>query len=143
MIPGAFWIDNRHRATEADAQAIRFGAEDFRVFATGKAEFFETGFEKLPRSEAGLRGAAFRLGLIGTQEDVAFDFPDAQGVCAAMEIFHLRWMIVIFRAVANLISVWSLTLVISSYAGPDVVTPLVSIVFSASIITAMCEIVYG
>ncbi len=110
VIPCAFWINDGDGAVEADAQAIRLGAEDFGIFATGEVELLEAGFEKFPGCEAGFFGATFRFRLIGTKEDVAFDFTDAEGGCAVMEIVHLEGMVTKFQVVANLNLVWSLTL---------------------------------
>ena len=109
MIPSAFWIDDGDWAVETDAQAIRLGAKDFGIFTTGEVELFEAVFEKFPRCEAGFFCATFWLRLIGTEEDVAFDFADAESVCAVMEIVHLKEMVVEFLVLANLNSVWCLT----------------------------------
>jgi hypothetical protein len=78
VIPDAFWIDDRDGALEADAQAVRLGAVDRRVPTACEVELLEAFFQEFPRDEAGFLGAAFRLGLIGAEEDVALDLPDAE-----------------------------------------------------------------
>ena len=85
MVPNAFWIDHGDGALDADAQAVRLGAEDGGVATGVEAEFFEAAFEEIPGYEAGFFGTTIRHGLIGAEEDVALDFSDPMGFSGAAE----------------------------------------------------------
>ena len=67
-IPGALGIDNRDRATFADAQAVGFGPQHPAGF--GEAELFESTFQIVPGSERPITVATFRGRLIRAQEDM-------------------------------------------------------------------------
>lgn len=88
MIPNAFRINDGDRSVQADAQAVRLGAVNFRVGAGGESELLEAAFEKFPGRQPGIFGAAFGFGLVRAEEDVALDFLDAEGGGAGAEVVH-------------------------------------------------------
>ena len=69
MIPDAFGIDEGDGSALADAEAI--GART--VDLVQQAEFAQTPLEIVPSLDAFFAGAAFGLGLIGAQKNVAAD----------------------------------------------------------------------
>ena len=70
VVPGALGIDDRDGAACANAEAVGLGAVHFWL-ETNEAEFLEPCFQERPRLEAGRLGAALRLGLVGTEKNVA------------------------------------------------------------------------
>jgi hypothetical protein len=67
-IPRAFRINNGDRAALADAETIRFGAEN--AAGLGQAQLLEPFLQKFPRDDRSVAVATFRVGLIGAQKDV-------------------------------------------------------------------------
>jgi|SRR5688572_26349834 len=67
-VPRAFGIHDRDRTTFADAKAIRFRTENAAGF--GQAQLLEPLFQKFPCFDRSVTVAAFRIGLVGAQEDV-------------------------------------------------------------------------
>ena len=67
-VPRALGIDDRNRAAFADAEAIGLGAQDAALL--GQAELLQAALQELPRREAAILVAAFRLGLIAAEKDV-------------------------------------------------------------------------
>ena len=86
MIPGAFRVNHRDGPADTDAEAVRLGAENFRVVGVGQPELLEPPLEVFPGFQPGFLRAAFRLGLIRAEEDVALDFFNAEGVGAGAEV---------------------------------------------------------
>ena len=84
MIPSGFRIDDRNGAASANAQAVRFGAEDFG-FAGGKVQFFETAFEIIPGFQAVGFQATLGGCLVGAEEDMPLD---SAKVILFLNIFH-------------------------------------------------------
>jgi hypothetical protein len=74
MVPDAFGVDHRNRALLANPQTVRFGAIDLRH----EPKFRKAPFQVIPRFEAGVLGAALRLGLIATEKDVTADAGNLQ-----------------------------------------------------------------
>ena len=68
-VPSPFRIHNSDRAAFADPQAIGFRAED--AARLGQPKLFEPLLQKFPRLDRSLAIAAFRVGLIGAQKDMA------------------------------------------------------------------------
>jgi hypothetical protein len=77
VVPGAFGVDDGDGAVDADLEAIGLGAVDEGVGA-GEFEFLEAALEVIPGGDAFLLVAALGLGLVSAEEDMAFDFFDAQ-----------------------------------------------------------------
>lgn len=70
LVPGAFRIDDRDRAADADLEAVGLGAGDAGE-GTDEVEFLETALEVIPGFLTGGGVAALGLGGRGAQEDVA------------------------------------------------------------------------
>ncbi len=68
-VPGTFRVYDRDRATFANAETIRLRAEN--ATGLGQAQLLEPLLQKFPCFDGSLPVAAFRVGLIGAQEDVA------------------------------------------------------------------------
>lgn len=77
VIPDAVGIDDCDGAVLADAEAVGFGSED-AFGALHEAEFREALFEVVPTGDAGVFVAAFGLGLVCAEEDMAADGSDAE-----------------------------------------------------------------
>ena len=67
-VPGALGIDDGDRTAFADAKAVRLGAQDAALL--GQPELLEAPLQKVPRREAAILVAAFRLRLIAAEKDV-------------------------------------------------------------------------
>lgn len=81
-VPAAFGVNHGDGSADTDAQAIGFGAGDAALF--GQAQFFEAVFKVVPSNQAAVLGAAFGLGLIATEKDVATNAVVAQGGGSAL-----------------------------------------------------------
>src|SRR3989442_12206012 len=91
-IPRAFGIDDGDRATFADAETVRFRAQNAALLR--QTELFQPALEKFPRREPAIFLAALRGGLVATQEDVAFR--DGNPNCAgngALRIRHFYFVV--------------------------------------------------
>jgi hypothetical protein len=67
VIPHAVWVNYHNGTRLADAQAVGFGAKYFGL----QVESCDALFQVFPNFKAVLMIATFRLGLIGTEENVA------------------------------------------------------------------------
>ena len=67
-VPGAFRIDDRDGPAFADAQAVRFRAQDAALLR--QSQLLQSPFEKIPRVDAAIFLAAFRIGLIAAEKNV-------------------------------------------------------------------------
>src|SRR5688572_1686524 len=76
-VPRALGIHDGDRAAFADAKAIRFRAKD--ASRLRQPELFQALLQKLPRLERSIAVAALRVGLIGTEKDVAARIRHANG----------------------------------------------------------------
>src|SRR5438309_5278452 len=77
-VPRALGIDDRNRSAFADAQAVRFRAEDAALL--GEPELPKAPLQELPRGEAALLVAALRRRLIAAEKDVAARDGHADGL---------------------------------------------------------------
>lgn len=77
VIPSAFGVDECDGALLADAEAVGFGAEG--PAGADEAELGEAAFEVSPGFEGTGFVAAFGLGLIAAEKDVALGFRHADG----------------------------------------------------------------
>ena len=111
-IPRALWVHHGDRPPFADTQAVRLGAQDAAL--VGQAELMKAFLEEVPRCDAPLFVTAFRLGLIGAQEDLAAGNRDPDsggdfllrfghwGGCGSL-VFGGLWSLVVF-----VFGLWSL-----------------------------------
>src|SRR5882672_6896690 len=74
-IPRALGIDDGDWAAFADAEAVRFRAEDAALLR--ETELFQPALEKVPRGEPAILLAALRSGLVAAEEDVTLGDRDA------------------------------------------------------------------
>jgi hypothetical protein len=79
MVPDAFGIDDRDGPAHANPEAVGLGAEDERL-RTDESEFLQAALQEFPGRDPGVPGAALRFGRIGTEEDVALEAAQTQGV---------------------------------------------------------------
>src|SRR5947207_12748658 len=68
-VPGTFGVHNGNRAAFADAEAVRFRAQDAALLR--QLQLLQPPLEELPRGKAALLVAALRLCLIAAEKDVA------------------------------------------------------------------------
>src|SRR6187399_2748728 len=74
-IPRAFRVDDGNRSGLADTEAVRLRAENAVV---RQPKLDQAPLQVIPRHDRSLAIAAFRLGLVAAEEDVAPRDPDAQ-----------------------------------------------------------------
>ena len=74
-IPRAFRVDDGNGAGLAHAKAVGLGAQNAVV---GEPQLDQTPLQVVPRHDRSLPIAAFRLGLVAAEEDVAPGNPDAK-----------------------------------------------------------------
>lgn len=87
VVPGAFGVDDGDGAVVADAEAVDLGAID--AAGVGQAQFLQARFQKFPRGQARLLGAALGFGLVATEEDVAPDRAEVADVGGAFKCFKI------------------------------------------------------
>src|SRR4051812_15779604 len=76
-VPRSFRVDDRDRAPFADTEAIGLRAEHAPLI--GESEFVQPLLEEVPRGDPAFLVTALRLGLIGTEKDVATGDRDSDG----------------------------------------------------------------
>ena len=74
-VPGAFRIHDRNRTALTDPKAVGLGAENAAPLL--QAEFLQAPFEEIPGRQPTFLLAAFRVGLIAAEKDVAARLGDA------------------------------------------------------------------
>ena len=74
-IPRAFRVDNGNGAGLADAKAVRLGAQHSVI---GEPQLDQTPLQIVPRHDRPIPIAAFRLGLVAAEENVAPGDADPQ-----------------------------------------------------------------
>src|SRR3954462_2654019 len=77
-VPRAFRIDDGDRTAFADAEAVRFAAQDAALL--GQAERLQARLEVVPRGQSAFLVAALRLRLIAAQKDVPLRDRDADAL---------------------------------------------------------------
>src|SRR5688572_30674129 len=90
VIPDAFRVNDGDGAIHAYAQTVGFGAK-YERFWTGKLQLFQARLEILPGAQTFLALATFRLGLIGTQEDVPLELFQAEFFDVFLNSAHWVW----------------------------------------------------
>jgi hypothetical protein len=75
VIPHAVGVDDRDRSPGADSKAIRLGPVH-AIRTEEKTEFFESLLQIFPGGYADFARRAFRLRLVGAQEDVPAQMRD-------------------------------------------------------------------
>ncbi len=86
VVPDALRIDDRDGTARADAEAVGLGAEHSRLEAN-EPKLLEAVFQKRPRLEASLPGAALRLSLVGAEKYVALKLSQPKRRRVFFELF--------------------------------------------------------
>jgi len=76
MIPYPFRVHHGDGTIHADPEAVGFGPVNPAI--PGKIQFVQSGLQVPPGFQALFPGTAFRLGLVGTQENMPLNFFYAQ-----------------------------------------------------------------
>src|SRR4249920_622967 len=90
-VPGALGIDDRDRAAFTNPQTVRLGSEDTSLL--GQPQRLEPAFQEIPRREASILLATFRIRLIAAKKNVPARDRHADG-CGnlALRIAHV-WLL--------------------------------------------------